>query len=123
MSAIIVCMETVRAGRSLVKAATDDAAIGERISAARRVRGMRGVDLAAATGIAPNTISNWESGIRKPSIENAAMLKAVLGISTDWLFFGDDTALPWQHREQLLAELEKVRAERPPGDNKRKVTG
>lgn len=84
---------------------------------------MRAVDLAAHTGIAPNTIAMWESGERRPNIENAAMLKAVLHVSIDWLFYGDDTGLNWQVRESIMAEMEKKVVEgQPPPPSQRKVT-
>lgn len=106
MSASIVPMQHVRAGRNLISKASDFSEIGRRIVAGRKMRGMRPTDLAATIGVGTNVLAMWETGARRPNIEHASMLIAVFGVTLDWLYYGSDQGLDWQLREALLAHLE-----------------
>ena len=129
MSASIVPMQHVRAGRHLVTKASDFSEIGRRIVAGRKMRGMRPTDLAATIGVGTNVLAMWETGARRPNIEHASMLIAVFGVTLDWLYYGSDQGLDWQLREALLAQLEDVAApadagaSSPPALTKREQRG
>jgi DNA-binding XRE family transcriptional regulator len=124
VSASVVPMEPVRAGRALITRASDFRDIGRRIIAGRKVRGMRPTDLAATIGVGTNVLAMWETGQRRPNIEHAAMLIAVFGTTLDWLYFGRDEGLDWQVREKLLAMLETITVDDVAHqDDRRKLTG
>lgn len=113
MNAIIVSMQTLRAGRTLVRRANALAEIGLRFRAAREAAGLRKVDLSASTGIAENTLSQWESGQRRPSLDQALLALPALRITLDWLYFGEESGLLAAVRDGVLAKLD---AYPPPTD-------
>lgn len=108
MSAKIIIMTNVKAGRSLSEAAQDTHAIGRRLQAARLAAGLRQRDIAALAGVGQSSAANWETGTRRPKVSEAARLIPVLQITLDWLYLGDDRGLRWDTREKIqkfLADL------------------
>jgi transcriptional regulator with XRE-family HTH domain len=108
MSAKIIIMSNVKAGRSLSEAAQDTHAIGRRLQAARLAAGLRQRDIAALAGVGQSSAANWETGTRRPKVSEAARLIPVLQITLDWLYLGDDRGLRWDTREKIqkfLADL------------------
>ena len=61
---------------------------GERLKRLRKERRMKQSELAAASGIAPNQISNYERGICDPGAFALECLADVLGVSMDYLWRG-----------------------------------
>jgi len=61
-------------------------AFGERLIKARGNRTRE--DVAAELGCAPSSLGNYERGRTEPSIEVLERLRAVLGVSLDWLIAG-----------------------------------
>lgn len=58
---------------------------GARIAWARKQKGMKGKDLAAALNMHPVTISNFERGTDRPSLDALQKIAAALGVSVGWL--------------------------------------
>lgn len=56
---------------------------------ARERAEMRRVELAAKTGLAANTIRNYEEGITPPSLENLRLIAEAIGVDRIWLIDGD----------------------------------
>jgi len=56
------------------------AVVGQRIRAARELRGLTQADLAALLGRTPTSISYWESGQRSPGLEEIVELAGVLSV-------------------------------------------
>ena len=112
MTAIIYRMETIRPGRRLARAAADVESIARRLVAARLAAGMRPIDLAEASGVARNTIANWETGAKRPSVDQIAFVLPILRITLDYVFFGDTGALPWDVRGKIENILDNF--EHPP---------
>lgn len=108
MTAIVYNMQTIRPGRRLARAAADVAGISRRLIAARLAAGLRPVELAAASGVGRNTIANWESGLKRPSVDQLAYVLPVLKVTLDYVFFGDDSALAWDVRARIDAQLEAL---------------
>jgi transcriptional regulator with XRE-family HTH domain len=108
VSAIVIRMDQVRAGRALAQRASDLAGVGRRLVAARLAKGLRQRDLAGISGLGTNTIANWETGARRPRIDQLALVLPVLEVSSDWIYFADDRALSWQVREAVLRALETL---------------
>ena len=113
MSAILVRMENLRAGRQLAQRASDLDSIGRRLTASREAQGLRITDLAANSGVAKNTISNWEAGDRRPSLDQVALVLPILNITLDWVYFGDDAGLDWKIRESILKYLSEQEVVHP----------
>lgn len=57
------------------------------------------------TGVAPNALSNWEQGIRRPSLDQVALLLPALDVTLDFIYFGDDRGLSWDVREAIIAAI------------------
>lgn len=102
MPAKIICMTQQRTIRELATRATDTAAIGRRLAAAREAVGLRQVDLAELSGVARNTLAQWESGAFRPSLDQVVRLLPVLGVDLDWIYLGDDRGLPFHVRQALM---------------------
>lgn len=78
--------------------------IGEKIKTIRLARNLTQQDLADRMGLKRNTISQWESGMRKISVEHLIEIAKVVGVTLD--YFNDNT----EQRTlfQLLAQLEGI---------------
>ena len=63
----------------------------ERLRAARKLRGMDQVDLAAESKLPQASISHFEAGARKPSFGNLRRLAHALTVTTDYLLGRVDT--------------------------------
>lgn len=63
--------------------------IGARIREARESASLRRVDLAAKTGLASNTIRNYEDSITAQSLENLRLIADALDVDMLWLIDGD----------------------------------
>lgn len=61
-----------------------------RLKEARENRELRQAELAKRTGLQPSAISQFETRQREPSPENLKKLAHALGVSTDFLLFGDE---------------------------------
>lgn len=62
-----------------------------RIQEARERKNMRQKDLASRLGIAPNTLSQYETGKREPDFETLKRIADALDTSTDYLLGREDT--------------------------------
>lgn len=101
----MISMSDLRTSRGLMARVTDQEAIGRRVKAARRVAGLRQHELAAACHVTRNAVTNWETGTKRLGLSQAASLLPLLRVTLDWLYLGDDAALPWVQREALAAEM------------------
>lgn len=73
------------------------AAVGPRLRALRRQRGMTLADLSAATGTSESTLSRLESGGRRPTLELLLPLARVYGVPLDDLVGAPRTGDPRIH--------------------------
>jgi transcriptional regulator with XRE-family HTH domain len=111
-TAIVIHMDQIRAGQALARTAANVEGIARRLIAARRAQGLRNTELAAKSGVNKNTISNWETAIKRPSIDQLALVLPVLDVTADFVFFGDDRSLRWEVRERIMAELARLPSQR-----------
>lgn len=79
--------------------------IGERIREIRKDKKMTQRELAALTGVAENTIRQYELHLRKPKVEQLKRIARVFDCSLDYLTGADDKP------ETAADRLEKVFAE------------
>ena len=64
--------------------------LGDRIKDLRKRKGIQQETLAEELNINVTTVSGWENNKSMPRSELLARLSEILGISIDYLFFGDD---------------------------------
>lgn len=105
---MIICMETARTSRANAQRVADVAAILRRLRAAMDVSRLSSSELAAASGIAKNTISNWFNRPNRPDLDQAAKIVAPLNITLHYLYLGDDRGLDWQVRDALDARMQAL---------------
>lgn len=72
-------------------------AVGPRLRALRRQRGITLADLSATTGISPSTLSRLESGGRRPNLELLLPLARAHGVPLDELVGAPHTGDPRVH--------------------------
>ena len=113
MTGILVFMAEIRTGRALASATLDLQAIGRRLTAAREARKLSLTEAAARAGLNHNTVSQWETGVRRPSLEQLALMLPVLRVTLDFVYLGDDRSLDWEAREAIATQLAAL----PPDDS------
>lgn len=83
-------------------------AIGERLRAYRSGAGLSLRDLAALSGVAHGTISNWETGRRRPQVVELSAVCVALGVTVADVVDGGgpgEPMLPAQVRQESLPEV------------------
>ena len=65
-----------------------------RIKEARERRGLTQAALAASLGVARPMIAQWETGARQPWISSLNRLSEALGVTYEWLAFGQGDSAP-----------------------------
>ena len=58
---------------------------GARMKMIRQMLGLKQADIAKKLNVTIQSIKNYESGIREPSIRNLIALAHILNVTTDWL--------------------------------------
>lgn len=80
--------------------------IGERIRELRKDKKMTQRELAALTGVAENTIRQYELHLRKPKVEQLKNIARVFNCSLDYLTGADDKPeVAANHLEKVFEEL------------------
>lgn len=59
-----------------------------RLAYAMRRKGYNQTDLGDRAGVAPNTVSQWLSGMNRPAYDCLIAAALALDVSIDWLVFG-----------------------------------
>lgn len=77
-------------------------AIGNRLRAARLALGLTQKDLYEPLGVKAATWNHWESGKRLPDPLVMTKLKEKHGITMDWIYAGDASALPFSLAKAVL---------------------
>lgn len=80
----------------------DRRAVGRRIEVLRQAFELSQSAMSRLVQTKPNTISQFESGISRPSNEVELRLKAVFEITIDWLRFGETSGLPNSLADKLM---------------------
>ena len=73
---------------------------GARIKMIRQMLGLKQSDIAKKLNITIQSVKNYESGIREPSIKNLIALAHVLNVTTDWLL---NVQLPLTEEKPITA--------------------
>jgi transcriptional regulator with XRE-family HTH domain len=86
------------------------AAIARRLRATRDALELKKGQFAGLAGIASNTYSQWESGKRRPHLDEAIRLADAHRITLDWIYLGDASGLPLKISSRLSAAVTVIRA-------------
>lgn len=98
-------------GRMTQTPDTDIRAIGQRIVQTRAALDMSQADFARFLGFSTAALSNYETGLRRPSIDQAFAIVRATGVTLDWIYMGNRSGLP-------LRLAEKIPNETPQTDRK-----
>jgi transcriptional regulator with XRE-family HTH domain len=69
-------------------------AVAERIRLTREALGLKQAAFARLVGIEPQALNNYESGLRRISVDQAIKICAATGVSLDWIYRGLSSGLP-----------------------------
>lgn len=68
--------------------------IGRRIVSVRRAHGLTQTAFAKRLGIRQHTLSEYESGERRPGVDTALVMREQFEMTLDYLYAGDHSGLP-----------------------------
>lgn len=88
----------------------DPKAIGERIVMLRKALDMSAADFARHVGIGTNTLSNYETGYRRPELDKALEIVRKTGATLDFIYLGDASSLPMRIAGKLHPEEQQRKA-------------
>lgn len=76
--------------------------IGYRLQIARKMKGMTMKQLSELSGVSDTAITNYEKALTVPRIDLLSELARTLGVSINWLIFGNH---PPKADRELMAKL------------------
>ena len=79
----------------------DPDVIGARIKQIRTVFDLSQVKIGRICGCGSTTVSNWEQGRQKPTIEQAQRLADRLGLTLDFIYLGRLGNIPYDTAKRL----------------------
>lgn len=80
----------------------------ERLKSVRELRGLSQNQLATNSGLPPSSVSHFEAGARKPSLDNLKRIAVALDVTTDYLLGRSDTPEASATAAQLHRDLHKL---------------
>ena len=63
----------------------EDTILHKKLRALREERGMEQKDVARALGVNPSAVTRWESGEKRPELNNLVRLADLFGVSVDYI--------------------------------------
>lgn len=81
----------------------DKAAIGLRLQLTRRALSLNQTEFAERADIARSAYTQYESGGKRPSIDNAIALCDAYALTLDWIFRGDLSGLEYRTANAIKA--------------------
>lgn len=92
--------------------------MGQRIAALRKARALTQDALAQKLGVSPQAVSKWEHDLSCPDISLLPRLAKVLGVTTDYLLGGGETALiPAEEPEEANDDSPGIHVESDGGNH------
>ncbi len=83
----------------------DPCVIGDRIKQIRKVFGLSQAEAGKVCGCGATTVSNWEQGRQKPTIEQSQRLADRLGLTLDYIYLGRLGSIPYDKAKRLSPDL------------------
>ena len=84
----------------------DNQTISARLVRLRAALRMSQAEICRAIDVAPNRWNQYESGERRITLEVAGKLRQRFGVTSDWLYFGDESGLPQRLSDKFLEAAE-----------------
>jgi transcriptional regulator with XRE-family HTH domain len=109
VSAIIVPMDKIRAGRNLM-AAANPREVAMRLRAAMAVSGLTQSDVVRIFGFGSAQVSQWLTGRNRPSLENLLLMLPWLDVDANYILVGDYGTMSYAKRDALAAAHDNARA-------------
>jgi transcriptional regulator with XRE-family HTH domain len=75
--------------------------VAERLRLTREALGLNQAEIARRAGMTPTAWNNAETGDNRIGIGNAIKLRNALGLSLDWIYFGNKFTLPGDLAEKI----------------------
>lgn len=98
-------------------------AIGQRLMLTRHVFGLQQNEFCGRAKIATNTYNQFESGKRRPTLENAIALCEAYDLTLDWIYRGDPSGLRYDTADAIKSlKAARVSDEKPKTRTKRHKT-
>jgi transcriptional regulator with XRE-family HTH domain len=83
-----------------------NAAIAKRLARLRSTMHLSQADMCRRIGVAPNRWNQYETGTRRITVEVVSKLRDTFGVTSDWVFFGDESGLPRRITDHFLDAAE-----------------
>ena len=77
--------------------------VASRLKHARLALGLTQIQLTLVLGVSQSRWSQYETGLRRITIEIAVRLRNQFGIPLDWIYCGDSAMLPYRLRFDIAA--------------------
>lgn len=81
----------------------DKTAVGARLELTRHAFGLDQQAFAARANLKASTYNQYERGVNYPQLAAALALKDAFGLSLDWIYDGDPSALSYRLHEAIVA--------------------
>lgn len=113
-----VCMTMVERSASQPNPRSPEA-LAARLRALRKSVADSQADLCRRLGIATNTWNQYERMKGSPDLAHALKIAETLGVTLDWIYFGDPSGLPHWLAIEIGKRLDEPMADEPRGPRRR----
>ncbi len=88
----------------IVNKETSLAAIGQRIADTRKALELRPVDVCRDLDIRANAYSQWESGTRRPNLDDMFRFARLYHVTLDWIYLGNPSGMTHHIAQKILGK-------------------
>lgn len=88
------------------------AEIAKRLKLLRNALNNTQATMATMAGVTPAAWGNYESGIRRIEIDAVTRLRAAIGVTSEWIYYGNMAQLPVELAEKIQIESRPPRPRR-----------
>lgn len=99
-------------------ATTSRADIAKRLILLREAFGLSQRQLCAMTGIGVTSWNNYERAVKRIPVDKVAILRARLGVTGDWIYWGDVSGLPATILSRLVPPTTLANGSKAPSKRK-----
>src|SRR5215207_8079628 len=93
------------------KAVTTMLATGQRIKALRYALGQNQASFGEMAGVGRTAVTNYESGIRRPDLDEGIRISQATGVPIDWIYKGTLVELLPEHLRRAITIYERQQNE------------
>ena len=81
----------------------------EKLSKARKEKGLSQLEVAEAMQVSRQAVSRWEVGSTAPSVENLSLLSELYGVSLDYLIKDEEEKVKPEEEQGNKSEISTLR--------------